>query len=1303
MVPDSKKARRVLFYAALASTAFVIYGSLLPLDFHPLSLHDIRLAIIGATTSLVSASLTDRLVNVLLSIPIAFFAFGAFSRPGNAVRSLFTAFLVFTLCVVLASAIEFLQLFLPARTSSLADIIAQSIGTVSGIVLWTIAGGPVLKVLTLQSLVKATAPQLTPRAKGLVSMAAIPYCALLLVLNGWFRSSWLSFSEAADKARSLHLAPFYYAYFANFFLSVYSVCTNFILYLPVGVGYWLYSRGSGSRFRAALLGCGIAFVTEAGKLFIATKNPDSTNVLLGAISSVAAFTLWPRIVWRLIGASLLGVPAGENKAYGYESHQAGNGSLLRLVVFRTFGAVCFGLVLLGLYFYPVGSNWLALAVGAYTVMLFRFSSIWLIVIPALLPSFDLAPWTGSFFFDEFDFFVLVTIGAGLWLSATGMRRVAVPWVFRTLFFAIGFSYLISLLIGLWPPQAIDANAFANYYSHYNALRAAKGVLLLIGLMPLLFYNLGSGVDVAQRLSTGMAIGLATAIGASLWERAMFPGLLNFSDHYRISALFSSMHTGGSAIEAYLVAALPFAIVCGDYRKSISAYTVAVISFVLGTYALFVTFSRGGYVAYVAVTALLITGGLFVSSARTEARRRAFIFVLMLSIIIGAMMSVFVLEGSFPRSRLAQGDVDLVTRLDHWRHVIVMMDSDWQTTTFGMGLGRYPETDLKKNWSVRMPASYAYISEGGKQFLRLGSGTPAYLEQIVDVKPGNRYKIALDLRGAPLRGSLNVMLCERTFFRSYNCRDSGVWSTGTQAGWIHREVTVDSGPLGSGPWPFRRTVKFILENTSRDTAVDIDNVRLTDRTGIELLANGDFSKGNDRWFYSSFDHRRWHIENIWVQVFFEQGVVGIFLFSFLIVVFLIVLSKAVRSGKFIYTALLASVVGFLCVGLFGSPLDVPRLSFLFYLLITIGVLCASASVTVSESAAAEERHSVDHPMDLVSTSVDDSRAAYRHGVREDLQPRASRYAPIWDVSALTRLVFQVVSGMLAIVGTSWLIMHSSLVPYNVRNLLHPVHPVLSLVVLAMFLYWSLGFPVVIVSWITHSRTAAWFYPALVLLHSTIAWFVLTYSVSFDRILKIVGSPVLNWHWYWEPAGRFLALFSAISLSITAGTLISICLTQHRERARLAFACWIVTTLALSPFLYWVVVTEAATDNLVELTAGGGTRIGAFFVATFVALVALGGSLLAAQFKARNNRRRMLALVCVLISMPLTYLAFTYGTAKSVAKYGNVFSAMQFLLSQDREHYATGFELTLRYVAFHCGLMGAFAFVQYPFFAWLYKRR
>jgi hypothetical protein len=63
---------------------------------------------LGAGTSVVSVSLTDRLVNLLLSVPIAFFAFRALSRPGKAVRNLFLRLFLY-LCSVC---------FSPARLNS---------------------------------------------------------------------------------------------------------------------------------------------------------------------------------------------------------------------------------------------------------------------------------------------------------------------------------------------------------------------------------------------------------------------------------------------------------------------------------------------------------------------------------------------------------------------------------------------------------------------------------------------------------------------------------------------------------------------------------------------------------------------------------------------------------------------------------------------------------------------------------------------------------------------------------------------------------------------------------------------------------------------------------------------------------------------------------------------------------------------------------------------------------------------------------------------------------------------------------
>jgi hypothetical protein len=217
---------------------------------------------------------------------------------------------------------------------------------------------------------------------------------------------------------------------------------------------------------------------------------------------------------------------------------------------------------------------------------------------------------------------------------------------------------------------------------------------------------------------------------------------------------------------------------------------------------------------------------------------------------------------------------------------------------------------------------------------------------------------------------------------------------------------------------------------------------------------------------------------------------------------------------------------------------------------------------------------------------------------------------------------------------------------------------------------------------------------------VAWFILTYAVSFDRILKIVGSPVLQWHWYWEPAGRFVALFASFSLSMTVGTLIVVSL-WYKRAATSAFLSWLVTAVALSPLLYWVVVSQAATDNITELMAGGGTAMSALFLAIFVALVSFGGSLLAGQFHAPSGRARLVAVIAVVISIPAAYLALAHGTASAVEKYGKVFSALQFLLSADRDHYAQGPELILRYLIFHGAALGAIVLVQLPLFSWLFK--
>jgi hypothetical protein len=525
--------------------------------------------------------------------------------------------------------------------------------------------------------------------------------------------------------------------------------------------------------------------------------------------------------------------------------------------------------------------------------------------------------------------------------------------------------------------------------------------------------------------------------------------------------------------------------------------------------------------------------------------------------------------------------------------------------------------------------------------------------------------------------------------------------------MHREAVVTAGNLGAGPCFARRIVKFVVENTSNETAVDIDNVQLADRHGINLLANGDFSRGSTYWFYSSFDHLNWHVKNIFVQLYFEQGWLGLVLFSLLALTSIISLWSMANRGEIIFLVPLASLVALLSVGLFGSPLDTPRLDFLLYFIILAADVCAvkslSGATAVREPNSQkihQRRARFEEPV-RARSAASVSERSFQIPTEPTVPPsNYSETAPPFPVnssalSALGPLLLKISGGAALFVACAWALLHSPAVPYNVRNLLHPVHPFLSLIAMSVFLYWTLGFPVIAIYGMTVSRIGAMSYPLMLACHSVLGFFLLSYSVSFDRIHKIVGAPILGWHWHWEPAGRFMALFAVVSLALTCGTLVAVRLTHHYN-LRAGFTAWSFTATALAPLLYWIVISKAATDNLVELMAGNGTPFAAAMVFLFVAAVAFSGALSAAQAQQRFRGFTPAVFLTLILSVPVACLALYLGLEQHVEKYGKVFSALQFLLSRNRESYAQGFELIARYLFFHAALVGLISMIQYPFF-------
>jgi hypothetical protein len=127
---------------------------------------------------------------------------------------------------------------------------------------------------------------------------------------------------------------------------------------------------------------------------------------------------------------------------------------------------------------------------------------------------------------------------------------------------------------------------------------------------------------------------------------------------------------------------------------------------------------------------------------------------------------------------------------------------------------------------------------------------------------------------------------------------------------------------------------------------------------------------------------------------------------------------------------------------------------------------------------------------------------------------------------------------------------------------------------------------------------------------------------------------------------------------------------------------------------VIVHQAATDNLTELLAGRASLAAFVWVLVAVGALAAAGGLLAVWVAAPMRWRRLLPglLICVVLAA----LGLWLGLESAVVKYGQVFSALQFLLSAQRDAYVAGWALWLRLagVLFTVVLCGAV--MQYP--AW-----
>jgi VanZ family protein len=428
------------FYATITYLIFVVYGSLVPLDYHQIPWQEAQDKFKNIQyLDLGIESRADWIANILLYIPLAFLWSMLLRGIQNPFLRIAGTALILLSCLLLAVAVEFCQLFFPPRTVSINDLIAESMGTVLGVLIASIWGkyfaklfnnvslggllsikalitlyllgymvlsffpfdfvtsfaefeaklesgndhiflsldacqneplrclvkfcveilvllpaggllyllphiayklasailigfflgcftelvqlflfsgtaqglsvltrilGMVLGVVIAKWLSKQKIAHWQQWLRPFVLIAALPYLAVIFIINGGLQGSWLDIASASTKLAETRFIPFYYFYFTTETIALVSLISNIGTYIPVGIAYWLWNcaKSPAKTVSWILIGAsaaGLAFFVETQKLFLTEKHADPTDILIAFYAAAGSYVLINKTIYWL--------------------------------------------------------------------------------------------------------------------------------------------------------------------------------------------------------------------------------------------------------------------------------------------------------------------------------------------------------------------------------------------------------------------------------------------------------------------------------------------------------------------------------------------------------------------------------------------------------------------------------------------------------------------------------------------------------------------------------------------------------------------------------------------------------------------------------------------------------------------------------------------------------------------------------------------------------------------------------------------------------------------------------------------
>jgi VanZ family protein len=278
--------------ATLAVAAFAAYVSLVPFRFtrppHAMTIEYVRMRMVDRGW----LSHSNLAANALMLLPLGFFGAATLVQEGaRAWQRVLAACVVLAASIALSVTIETLQIFVPGRTPSLADVEAQTVGTVVGVIGWMVLG----RETAVWSARFVSGSRRSLEA-ALFGYAVIQTFWLLHPLDVTVEPSNLArkFRHGGIVVNPLHSPALHWA-------ALPSMLADFLFATPIGVLAAIAGRDPGTRrSAAAAVAIGALFfgAGEVAQIFVQSRTADVVDFAANACGVVAGVVLAAMFISR---------------------------------------------------------------------------------------------------------------------------------------------------------------------------------------------------------------------------------------------------------------------------------------------------------------------------------------------------------------------------------------------------------------------------------------------------------------------------------------------------------------------------------------------------------------------------------------------------------------------------------------------------------------------------------------------------------------------------------------------------------------------------------------------------------------------------------------------------------------------------------------------------------------------------------------------------------------------------------------------------------------------------------------------